>query len=443
MKAREVALQVVRDVFPASESGRGAQEALDYRARKASLDTRDRAFATQLSYGAIKMRRTLDWYLDPLLGEHRATLPGATREVLRLALFELLYTRADVHATVSEFVDLGKRYSHRGLAGLVNAVLRGFLREPRREPVRELFESDDEYLATRYSLPTWLVRQWRSVFGGERVEDICAGVDAPAQSAVTANRRRVEPPVLAQRLGEVSIVTRPSPFVPESLLLESGSAALREQVAQGTWWVQSESSAIAVEVLQPQPGEQILDVCSGRGNKALQIGSRLEGEGALCCIDRDERKVRVLENRLAEYEMTASTIVADVTRDDGLAPGRRFDRVLLDAPCSGVGVVGRHPEARWKKRSEDGERLASTQAALLEASAAHVYEGGALLYAVCSTDRREGGEVVSAFLDRHNFVRGLMPGAMGPFLTGEGDVLIAPGIDGRDGFYIARLERRS
>jgi 16S rRNA (cytosine967-C5)-methyltransferase len=439
VSAREVALQVVRDVFPSAGEGRSAQDALDYRLRAAHLDSRDRAFATELAYGAIKMRRALDWYLQPYIGGRRATLPASTGEILRLAVYELRYTRADAYASVNEFVALAKRHGHRGLGALVNGVLRTMLREPPLEPSRELFESDDDYLGTRYSLPTWLVRQWRDVFGAERLDAICAGVNGAAQHAITANLRAIDPLQLAGALDREGVAIEVSPFVAESLVIRGGAETLRTLDVQGRWWTQSESSAVGVALLQPQPGERILDACSGRGNKALQIVGRLEGNQSLTCVDRDLRKVRVLQDRFAEFGMTAAAIAGDVS-DANLLTGLRFDRVLLDAPCSGVGVVGRHPEARWKKRSTDGRRLAETQAALLEATARHVYPGGALVYCVCSTDPRESVEVVDSFLARNNFSYGLVPSNLGKFLTERGDISIAPGIDGRDGFYYARLE---
>ncbi len=438
MNARDVALHVVRDVFPSTGRARGAQEALDYRVRAAGLGARDRAFATELAYGAIKMRRLLDWYLQPFVGDRAATLAATAHEVLRLAVYELRFTRADEHATVYEFVEIAKRRGHRGLAGLVNAVLRSYLREPPPEPARDLFHDDDEYVGTRYSLPTWLVRQWRDVFGTSRLEAMCDGVNGPPQVAITVNLRRSDPAVLAERLRIDGVETRPSSIVSESLLVERSGEPLHEERAQATWWMQSESSAVAVEVLGPQPGEQIADLCSGRGNKALQIASRLGGDGELVCVDRDVRKTDVLQRRLAEYGLVASAFASDVREID---LGRRFDRVLLDVPCSGTGVVGRHPEARWKKESSDGERLAAVQQALLEAASCVVRDGGALVYAACSNDPRESTEIVERFLCQHRFVRGLIPGAMEEFLTGAGDVSIPPGIDGRDGFYVARLER--
>jgi 16S rRNA (cytosine967-C5)-methyltransferase len=442
VNAREVALQTVRDVFvqPGNGTERGAQEALDYRARKANLERRDTAFATELAYGAIKMRRALDWYLEPFIGG-RTGLPAATHEILRLAAFELLYTRADSHATVFEFVNLAKRYGHRGVGNLVNAVLRGFLRDRPPDPSRASFESDEEYLGTRYSLPTWLVRQWMVTFG-DQTEAICAAVNEPARAAVTVNALRAKPHEVAASFAAGGIASAPSAFVPESLLVDDAAGVHgRVQTASGSWWLQSESSAMPVAVLNPQPGEAIGDVCSGRGNKALQAGARLAGEGSLTCIEQDGRKAAVLQARLREAGVAAVVVVGDASQPV-LSPGQHFDRLLVDAPCSGLGVVGRHPEARWKKQPGDGERLALTQRALLEALAPSVHEGGALVYAVCSTDPRETVEVIEWFLGKANVERGLIPAAFEPFITQEGDVLVPPGLDGRDGFFVARLERR-
>jgi 16S rRNA (cytosine967-C5)-methyltransferase len=441
MTARELALRVVGDVFPpeAQASARSAHAAFDYRVRRSDLSERDVAFAAELAYGAIKMRRTLDWYLslDPAQDEKNKALPPAIRELLRLAIYELVFTHADEYATLFEFVNLAKRFGHRGLANLVNAVLRRFLRERPAAPVRELFVDEDEYLATRYSLPTWLVRQWRESFG--RLEEVCAAVNAPAQTAIVVNALRSTIDEAEVQLASAGVETSPSPFVAEALLVRRGQVS--EAAGGGRWWPQSESSAMAAGVLNPQPGESVLDVCSGRGNKALQIGARLAREGRLLCIERDARKAATLAQRLERADVIGGILTGDATA--ALLPAEEhFDRVLLDAPCSGTGIVGRQPEARWKKQSTDGERLAMTQRALLEQAARHVRPSGSLVYAVCSTDPRETTEVMEWFLARENFARGPIPGAYESLLTDAGDVLVPPGIDGRDGFYIARLERR-
>ncbi len=442
MNAREVAWAVVRDVFPQTGAERGAQEALDYRLRHADLDSRDRAFATELSYGSIKMRRTLDWYLAPFLGDRASTIPPAIVEVLRLAVYELVYTRADEHATVFEFVNLAKKHAHKGLVSLTNAVLRSFLRDRPMEPAPDQFEDLDEYLAVAHSLPTWIVRQWRAAFP-ESVADICAAVNLPAVPAITVNTLRGTVESVMEKIAADGVTVARSPFAEDSLVISDAAYARgKERDAAGAWFVQSESSAMPVSVLNPNAGEAVLDVASGRGNKALQIGARLAGEGSLLCIEREERKAGILGARLEEAGVTAAIVVGDAATAL-LQPSQRFDRALVDAPCSGIGVLGRHPEARWRKRPDDAARLAETQAAILAETAAHLHEGGALVYAVCSTDPREGAEVVEAFLRRHEYSRGLIPAQFEPFLTQAGDVLVPPGIDGRDGFYIARLERRT
>jgi 16S rRNA (cytosine967-C5)-methyltransferase len=293
-------------------------------------------------------------------------------------------------------------------------------------------------LATRYSLPTWLVRQWRESFNG-RLEEVCAAVNAPAQTAIVVNGLRLTIDAAEAQLASAGVETHRSSFVAEALLVRQGHVS--EATGEGLWWPQSESSAMAAAVLDPQPGDSVLDVCSGRGNKALQIGARLAREGRLLCIERNARKAATLAQRLERADVVGGIVSGDATQ--ALLPAEeRFDRVLLDAPCSGTGIVGRQPEARWKKQSTDGERLANTQRALLEQAARHVDPSGSLVYAVCSTDPRETTEVVEWFLARENFERGPMPAAYEPLLTGAGDLLVPPGIDGRDGFYIARLERR-
>ena len=443
--ARDVALQVLRDVFPADGSnGRGAQEAFDYRAGKGALDARDRAFATELAYGSIKMRRTLDWYLAPFVGDRAKQLPPVIAEILRLGAFEFVYTEADEHATVFELVNLAKKYGHRGVASLTNAVLRSFLRDRPVPPDRASFENEDDYLATLHSLPTWLVRRMRSSFPDD-VEAICAAVNLPAQAAIVVNRVRASVDALEEKLRDGGVRVQRSPFADEALVA-TGTAWLRahERDARSSWWVQSESSAMPVALLNPQPGESVLDVASGRGNKALQSGARMAADGALegtlLCIERDERRAQILQARLEEGGIPAGVLVGDATTEL-LQHDQRFDRILIDAPCTGVGVIGRHPEARWRKRPDDAERLAISQLAMLERMAVHVHEGGSMVYAVCSFDRHETVEVVDAFVRAHGFSRAPVPAAFESLLTAEGDVLVPPGVEGRDGFYIARLDK--
>ena len=194
-----------------------------------------------------------------------------------------------------------------------------------------------------------------------------------------------------------------------------------------------------VDLLAPMPGERVIDLCSGRGNKSVQIGARLGGDGTLACVEIDSRKMHTLGDSL---ERAGIANVALINGDARTAGSELIgDAVLLDAPCSGLGVIGRHPEARWRKDVNDGARLGELQAELIASAAARVAPNGRLVYAVCSSDPREGREIVDAFLAGDDgFMRTPLPERYAPFAK-DGDVVVVPGIAGRDGFYIATMRR--
>ena len=189
-----------------------------------------------------------------------------------------------------------------------------------------------------------------------------------------------------------------------------------------------------------RPGQRVVELCCGRGNKTLQIASRMRDTGTVLAVDDDAKKIAQTQARLDAADIASVALVtADVTQMQA-APDA--DAVLLDAPCSGLGILGRQPEARWRKNPDDPQRMQAVQKQLLDAAAQSVKPGGALVYAVCSTDAREGEGVVDPFLAAHPaFTRDALPERYAPLRTAAGDVLVAPGIDGRDGFYVARLRR--
>lgn len=439
MNARELALAVVRDVFPAdSRQPRGAQESLHHHLLKAPLQQRDRAFATEVAYGAIKMRRTIDWYLRPYVKDRLATLPPVIAEILRLGVYQIAFMGSSTHAIVFETVNLAKKYGHRGTSGLVNAVLRNVLRDEPAAPQREAFQDENDYLATLYSFPTWMVVRWREHFDSAAVEEMMSGMNRPAQTAVRVNLLRSSVAQVEEELSHAGIVAQRSNFVPEVLVIDAGSP-LAESQPQGRWSLQSEAAAMPVDILNPQPGEAVLDLCSGRGNKAVQIASRMANEGRLVCVEQHRAKENFLRRRLEESGATCAQSRAADARE--FVETERFDRILLDAPCSGLGILGRHPEARWRKSPDDAARHAETQRSMLAAAALQLLPGGAIVYAVCSNDVRETSDVIDDFLRRHGCHRGLIPRRYEALQNQAGDVVVPPGKNGNDGFFIARLER--
>jgi 16S rRNA (cytosine967-C5)-methyltransferase len=438
--ARNVAFAVIRDVF--GPEARGAAESLDRHLRKSSLDPRDRAFVTELAYGTIERRRWLDWQLEPYLGARAAKLPQMIAEILRLGTYQLRAMRVHEYAAVSESVQLARRFGHPGTAGLVNAVLRRVATDPERPVTEADFASADDLLGTRASLPTWIVRMWRERFGDAQLQAILDGVNRPAATGLSIDRRKTTRDATIARLAEYGIGAVRSAFAADAIVLTAAvpTPALREALGDRAE-LHSEAACFPVDLLDPQPGERILEACSGRGNKTLQLASAIGDRGTIVSIDTDARKISRAQARLAEAGVSSVTLrTGDASALDG---SETFDAILVDAPCSGLGIIGRQPEARWRKSPDDGARLAPAQRALIDAAARALAPGGRLVYAVCSTDPREGEGVIDPFLAAHpDLERAALPERYAPLATPAGDVLVAPGIEGRDGFFIAVMRRR-
>ena len=438
--ARNVAFNVIRDVF--GPDARGATESLDRHLRKSALDARDRGFVTELAYGTIERRRWLDWQLEPYLGERAAKLPQMIAEILRMGTYQLRAMRVHEYAAVSESVQLARRFGHPGTAGLVNAVLRRVSTDPERLVQDADFESSDDVLATRHSLPTWMVRMWRERFGDDRLVDILEGVNGPAAIGLSIDRRIATRDDVIARLAEHGIAAVFSRFAADAVNVTMAvpTPALREALGDRAE-MHAEAACFPVDLLDPQPGARVLEACSGRGNKTLQIVGAMGDRGTIVAIDTDARKVTRAKDRLAAADITSVDMrVGDASALDG---SETFDAILVDAPCSGIGIIGRQPEARWRKSPEDAARLAPVQRSIVDAAARALAPGGRLVYAVCSTDAREAEGVVDPFLAAHpEITREALPERYAPFATAAGDVLVPPGIDGRDGFYVAVMRRR-
>lgn len=441
-RSRDVALAVVRDVFGAVH--RAAQAAFDYRSGRAHLDERERAFAAELSYGSIKMRRAIDWYLQPYLGKRFTTIPPTILEILRLGAYQLIFMHGvAARAAVHESVSLARAYGHRGTAGLVNAVLRRLSESPMTAPTPPQFESPHEYLGTLHSFPSWIVSRFAERFPQIELDLMLAALNARPQLGVRVNTMRLTVDAATAELEALGAMVTRSIFVKDALLIEGPlTASALERTAAGRWSVQSESSCMPVDVLDPQPGETILDLCSGRGHKTLHIAARTNMAAKIVAVDSEERKIAHAQHALEEAGAAGVAFV----RGDAAAAALELpaaDAVLLDAPCSGSGILGRHPEARWRKGPADAERLSELQGRLLAAAAARLRPGGRIVYSVCAVEAVENEGVIDRFLEANPaFMRDDPPQRYAPYLRG-GALLVPPGLERRDGFFIARLHRDS
>ncbi|HTX31638.1 MAG TPA: 16S rRNA (cytosine(967)-C(5))-methyltransferase RsmB [Solirubrobacteraceae bacterium] len=432
--ARAAALATVRRVF---EQGAYADRALAAEAE--GLDPRERALAMQIAYGTVQRRRTLDHVAQGLVRRPLATLEPAVLAGIRIGLFQLLYLAGiPDHAAVGETVELVKRSSPGG-AGLVNAVLRRAARE--RAPLLAGLPDDTPAgAALKHSVPDWLAELWWEELGPERARRLLRAVNEPAETAVRVNTLLA---TADEVRAELPVPSRGAPELPEGLVLDGafdipGSPLFRG----GLITPQSRGSMLVARALDPQPGEETLDLCAAPGAKTTHLAALMQRRGRLVAVERQPARARVLVETCRR--MGANDV--EVRAEDALAlrDEAQFDRVLLDPPCSGLGTLQSRPDRRWHASAEALGELAELQAGLLGVAAAATRPGGHLVYSVCTISRRQGGDLIDAFLGAEPEWEAVDLGARYPHWRQDdrGRYLqLLPDRDGTDGFFIACLRR--
>jgi len=480
--ARACALRVIRRVF---EEGAYADRA--FAGEAARLDARDRALAMAIAYGTVQRRATLDHVAAALLERPVAKLDPPVLDVVRLGLFELLYLGgAAEHAAVNEAVELAKG-ARPHAAGLVNAVLR---RATREAPgiLAGLDDASPAGAALLHSVPGWLASQWWGELGAREARELLRVVNRPAESALRVNTLVADPgsvaaalpvacrpavspaaagPAAAGSSAAGSSAAGPSAAgpsaagpsaagpsaagpsaagpsaagLPEGLVLEGPfDAAGSDLWREGAIQPQSRGSMVVSRILAPEAGQRVLDLCAAPGGKTTHLAALMEGRGEIVAVERHPGRAGALV-RTAQ-RMRASIVRVEVG-DAGAARGDgRFDRVLVDPPCSGLGTLQSRPDLRWRARPDAIGELAALQGEILAAGARALGPGGVLVYSVCTISRAEGPDVVAAFLREHDDFS-----AEEDWREPFGDARSGPGVQllphrhGTDGFFIARLRR--
>ena len=407
----------------------------------AALSPVDQALVTRLVYGTLAWRGRLDHHLRALVRTPLDALDPPVRAALRLGLYQLVFLdRIPAYAAVDASVRLA-RGAGRGAAGLVNAVLRRAASAPDALALPDPGADPIERLAVEWSHPRWLVERWMAEIGADELPRLLAANNERATTAVRANRLRTTPDALRARLAADGIPTTPGVWARDALRVEHGAARVRRTTAwrDGDLAFQGEASQLIAPLLDPPPGARVLDACAAPGGKTTHAAALLRGSGTVVALDRRARgagRIVAEARRLGADEVHVA--VGDARRPPFARP---FDGVLVDAPCSGLGTLRRHPELRWRRRPEDIARLATLQREILANVAPLVRPGGVLVYAVCTITREETEDVVAWFRSAHpGFVaedaRTRVPPAL---VTPAGTLRTLPHRHGLDGFFAARL----
>jgi len=413
----------------------------DAQMQKYNLTSRDSAFAGALFYGVLERALTLDACIAAHSSTKLRKLSAPVLTALRIGLYQILYMDSvPDSAAVAESVELVKKLRQPKSAGLVNAVLRSFLRGEKKIPVPT--GPVESALSVRYSCPVPLVRLWLDSYGEEMTRRILAQSLGRPPLAVRVNTRRVSPKLLAAQLEAGHVTVREDTQIPACLLLEgAGTVQKLPAYREGLFHVQDKSSQLCALALDARPGMRVLDACSAPGGKAFTIAQQMEDVGELVAMDLHPKRAQMVARRAAEMGLSAIRAgVADMSApQNGLG---LFDRVLCDVPCSGLGVIRRKPEIKYKPLEEYSE-IPKIQYKILENSAQYCKEGGLLLYSTCTLNPAENQQIADRFLKDHpEFVPRQLcaPGAAPGILSDGWQKTLLDEIDA-DGFFLACFQR--
>ncbi|MER1984708.1 MAG: 16S rRNA (cytosine(967)-C(5))-methyltransferase RsmB [Solibacillus sp.] len=409
---------------------------------KYKLQAQDRGLLTELTYGTLQHKYTLDYYLEPFI---RGKVDIWVRWLLRLSLYQMHYlTRIPAHAAVNEAVEIAKRRGHQGIASMVNGILRSVLREGVRS--LEEIENVNERLAIETSHPQWLVDRWVESYGYDMTADMLRENNIAPPQTVRVNTTKATVEEVLTTLEREGVKARRSDVMPECIYLLSGQAARTAAFKHGLMTIQDESSMIPATVLAPKPGMKVLDMCAAPGGKTTHLAEKMNNEGSLLATDLHPKKLDLIDENTARLGLDiVETAPLDGRKAAEILQHAGYDAILVDAPCSGLGVMRRKPDIKYTKREEDLQSLQTIQLAILDNAVQLLKEDGRLVYSTCTVDRRENEGTVQAFLSAHPEMEAVRLENLPPQLDAkqqDGMLQVFPQDFGSDGFFVAAFVKK-
>ncbi|NKB69186.1 MAG: 16S rRNA (cytosine(967)-C(5))-methyltransferase RsmB [Candidatus Latescibacteria bacterium] len=435
--ARTVALHLLEAVETQPDSFDSLLESRPVR----DLDERDRRFVRQLVLGTLRWQGRLDWILDQFTRRPLAQTPPRLRQILRLGAYQLLWLdRVPERAAVHSSVELAKRFAPGGKA-LINAVLRQVVRRSADISYPPRQSDLTGHLAAFQSHPRWLIERWLKNWGESATEALLQAANEPSTTFLRLNPLRTDSQRLAQQLATAGVQVEAAGPLSGFFAAQSGGNLFSSPAyRQGLFQIQDINAGLPVALLDPQPGERILDMCSAPGGKATQIAERMGDSGLVLAADRSPQRLRRVGDNARRLGLNCVHPLAWDARREGLGG---FHRVLADVPCTGTGTLGRRPDARWRKRPEQLAQLTGLQDQLLHRAFACLRPGGVLVYSTCSLECEENAERVERFLAaepraRLETAEPFFPG----HLWAQRFVETRPGREPGDGCFAARIIHR-
>jgi len=422
---------------------------LDHNLKDPTLSDRDRALLTELTYGTLRWRGKIDARLIHYIRRSLDDTDPLIRNLLRVTFYQLLFLdKIPDYAAVNEAVELAKAHGGSKVAGFVNGVLRSFLRErDRTAALQSTSDWQEAALAIEYSHPQWLVEKWLNYFGRKETETLLKANNEIAPLVLRVNSRKGSREALLGLLlknGVAAVTTR---WSPAGIWVQSRSTVNQlPGFQEGLFQVQGEASQLVSYLVSPQKGERILDACAAPGGKTTHIAELLADTGELIALDKSERGIEKIRENVARLGLASlRTARSDVSRPLPAELCSPYDRILVDAPCSGLGTLRSHPETKWHRDQSDIERLAHLQKNIINQVARHLKPGGVLVYSTCTLTNNENEHIVEEFLEHHKeFVLddavSYLPEKARSLVRGN-YFMTLPHRHDTDGFFAARMRK--
>jgi len=431
------ARKVVLDVLNKVDKGDYVSGVMQDIYKLDDLSDLDRNFISKIVYGVLEQRIYLDYVIRHFSSVRLKKIDGDILNILRMGVYQFVFMdKVPDSAVVNESVKLAKKASHRH-SGFVNALLRNLMREGLDGIMPDKAKDPIKYYSVKYAHPEWMVSQFIRDFGETFAVDLMVANNESPKLTIRNNSLCQNREDLMTKLREMKIDCDFSDIVEDGLVIDEGkqmNLLSNKLFLEGKFTVQDESSMMVTQMLDPQPGERILDLCAAPGGKASHIGQRLKGQGQVVACDVSQNKIDLIHENIKRLNI--SGIITQI--NDGLVLNETlvgaFDRVLLDAPCSGLGIIRRKPDIKFNRQETDGLDLQEVQKTMMSHAGTYVKDQGILVYSTCTIDPRENDQVIEWFLSEHkNFV-----------LDQSIDVnplKLYPNVDETDGFYCCRLKK--
>lgn len=440
--------EVILDILMRIEHEQGFSHLLiNKEIKKHRVNPKDEALLTQIVYGTLERKMTLDYYLAKFIKPSHKMEPWV-KMLLRMSVYQFVYLdKIPDHAIIHEAVEIAKKRGHRGIQGFVNGVLRNI----QRKGVPDLKEIKDpiKRLSIRTSHPEWLIKNWVDQYGFERTEDIVEANIKPQSLSIRIQPLRISREKAMTQLEKDGILVEPSVFSKQGIIIKKGNILSHELFIKGLVTIQDQSSMLVSEVLNPKAGMIVLDACSAPGGKATHLAEKMENDGVVYAHDLHKKKVKLVDEKQKSLQLSIiESSAQDARKLQETYEKESFDRILIDAPCSGFGVIRSKPEIKYEKTKQDIERLHTIQLDILNHVAPLLNKTGRMVYSTCTIEKNENEQVVASFLEKNpefivdkTFFAELPEVLQTSIGVTEYGLQLFPQSFDTDGFFLTRLKK--